>query len=167
MITAGWCTMMVEYNSWQNRQLADLFYVMTPTDLERDQGAFFRSILGTANHLLWGDGLWMARFDGGARAECTVTDSADLCATAPDWAAARRQMDDRISHWASSLRAPDLDGDLSWFSGVYGCHVTKPLAQCVTHMFNHQTHHRGQIHAMLTASGSPAPVSDLAFMPGT
>ncbi|MEM6727609.1 MAG: DinB family protein, partial [Pseudomonadota bacterium] len=55
-------------------------------------------------------------------------------------------------------------GDLSWFSGALGRDVTKPLAFCVAHFFNHQTHHRGQIHAMLTAAGHVPPDTDLFLL---
>jgi len=56
-------------------------------------------------------------------------------------------------------------GNLTWYSGAADREVTKPMALCVAHFFNHQTHHRGQLHAMLTADGMEAPVSDLFLMP--
>jgi uncharacterized damage-inducible protein DinB len=74
-------------------------------------------------------------------------------------------MDGRILLWAEKMQALDLLGDLRWFSGVMGREVTRPKGALIMHMFNHQTHHRGQIHAMLTAAGVRAPVSDLFFMP--
>ena len=62
--------------------------------------------------------------------------------------------------------AHDLTGELTWYSGAQGCEVSKPMAQCVVHFFNHQTHHRGQVHAMLTAAGCKGiGDTDLAFMP--
>jgi uncharacterized damage-inducible protein DinB len=56
-------------------------------------------------------------------------------------------------------------GDLGWFSGAMGREVTKPKALLVLHMFNHQTHHRGQIHAMLTTAGARPGDTDIPFMP--
>ena len=56
-------------------------------------------------------------------------------------------------------------GPLTWFSGLKQAEVTMPMALCVTHFFNHQTHHRGQIHAMLTAAGVETGGTDVAFMP--
>jgi len=58
-----------------------------------------------------------------------------------------------------------LQGELTWRSQIYDKDFHTPVWQCVTHMFNHQTHHRGQVHAMLTQAGLEAPVTDLLFMP--
>jgi uncharacterized damage-inducible protein DinB len=74
-------------------------------------------------------------------------------------------MDARILRWAEGLNAVDLKGDLRWYSGALGCDMVKSIDLCITHFFNHQTHHRGQIHAMLTAAGATAPVTDLFIMP--
>ena len=67
--------------------------------------------------------------------------------------------------WADTLRTLDLKRRLSWFSGTLQQDMKQPLEVCVTQLFNHQTHHRGQIHAMMTAAGLKAPVSDIIFMP--
>jgi uncharacterized damage-inducible protein DinB len=56
---------------------------------------------------------------------------------------------------------------LRWHSPLAGGEVDKPLGELVVHMFNHQTHHRGQIHARLSAAGLVAPVTDLFLMPDT
>lgn len=165
MISPDWCTMVARYNAWQNSQLRDVLQAMPEAELTRDRGAFFQSILGTASHLLWADRLWMSRFDGGPRPECGIDESATAYAAFDGWQAARAETDHHIRIWAEALRADDLRGDLVWYSGLAEREISKPVAQCVTHLFNHQTHHRGQIHAMLTAAGSSAPVSDLAFMP--
>ena len=74
-------------------------------------------------------------------------------------------MDARITLWAERLRAIDLVGDLTWYSGAANRNMVKPKALCVAHFFNHQTHHRGQIHAMLTAAGQKPAATDLPFMP--
>ena len=165
MITGDWVRMMARYNAWQTGQLLDGLDGMSEADLRADRGAFFGSILGTLNHLLWGDGMWMARFDGGPAPAGRIADSTGLHPGLDGWRAARLSMDGRIIDWATGLQDGDLAGALTWFSGATGREVSKPLAECVTHMFNHQTHHRGQVHAMLTAAGAKAPVSDLVFMP--
>jgi uncharacterized damage-inducible protein DinB len=67
--------------------------------------------------------------------------------------------------WAAQIKPADLTGDLTWYSGMSGRELTEPKALCVTHFFNHQTHHRGQIHAMLTAAGQTPQPTDLPFMP--
>jgi uncharacterized damage-inducible protein DinB len=165
MIDRDYCVVMARYNAWQNRQLTDLLEALDPIELTRDRKGFFGSVLATLNHLLWGDQMWMSRFDGGSAPNGGIAQSTTLHPTLGTWDAARFQMDGRIKLWAAALTNVDLKGDLTWFSGATGRDVTRPLARCVVHMFNHQTHHRGQVHAMLTAAGSPAPVSDLVFMP--
>lgn len=165
MIARDYCVTMARYNAWQNRQLGGVLAALPEAELNRDRKAFFGSILGTVNHLLWGDMIWMARFDGGRAPDRGIPDSADLCQTLDDWSAERARMDGRIRRWADGLTDAALSRDLTWFSGAAGRQVTRPVALCVAHMFNHQTHHRGQVHAMLTAAGSPAPVSDLFLMP--
>jgi uncharacterized damage-inducible protein DinB len=157
---------MARYNAWQNAQLTPVLEAMPHEELVRDRGAFFGSILATANHLLWGDTIWMSRFDPGVEKPAAgIPESVDLHPTIGAWSAARFQMDGRIRTWAQRLRAIDLKGDLAWYSGALKRDMRQPVALCIAHMFNHQTHHRGQIHAMLTAAGVQAPVSDLAAMP--
>ncbi|WP_372836839.1 DinB family protein [Puniceibacterium confluentis] len=165
MISPSYCTTMARYNAWQNGQLRAAFAVLSAADWAQERGAFFGSIRATASHLLWGDTIWMSRFDGGDAPAGGIADSGALVSTVSEWSLARGLLDARIARWAEGLRPEDLDGPLTWYSGAVRAQVTQPLALCVAHMFNHQTHHRGQIHAMLTAAGSTAPVSDLAFMP--
>ena len=76
----------------------------------------------------------------------------------------RREADDRILDWAARVSEADLSGEISWFSGAVNREVCKPRALLITHMFNHQTHHRGQVHAMLTAAGAKPDDTDLPFM---
>jgi uncharacterized damage-inducible protein DinB len=165
MITPAYCQTMAQYNAWQNKGLREIVEAMDEDVLRLDRGAFFGSILGTLNHLLWGDLLWMARFDGGMAPENVISGSVDLTPTSADWAAERFSTDTRIQKWADKLQAADLKGDLAWFSGSVKADVTRPLATCIIHFFNHQTHHRGQIHAMLTAAGANPQATDLVFMP--
>lgn len=165
MITPDYALTMARYNAWQNKQLKAIFQAMDQAELWADRGAFFGSIMKTASHLVWGDWIWMSRFDGGSKPDVPGAQSTDLFANREQWAIARDRMDARIVRWAEGLSSVDLGGSLTWHSGTVDADVSKPLALCVTHMFNHQTHHRGQIHAMLTAAGAKAPVSDLAFMP--
>ena len=165
MITRRYCVTMARYNAWQNCQLYGFLEAMEPRELSRERGAFFGSILGTLNHLLWGDGLWTARFDGGEAPAAGIEASAALHVDLAGWQAAREALDRRISGWAGSVKDEALQSDLVYYSGIAGREMRKPMAICVMQLFNHQTHHRGQVHAMLTAAGSQAPVSDLPFMP--
>lgn len=157
---------MARYNAWQNDQLRDIFKTMDQAVLEKDRGAFFGSIFGTMNHLLWGDMIWMSRWCSDVAApNVPGSESASHTPTFGVWDAERFRLDGRIRIWAQTLSNIDLCGDVSWFSGAVKQHVTQPMAVCVVHMFNHQTHHRGQISQMLNALGIAPPVSDLVFMP--
>ena len=102
-IDRDYCVMMGRYNAWQNRQLRDLLQTLGPEELVKDRGAFFGSILGTLSHLVWGDQIWMSRFDGGAAPELAGTESTVLVTTFDAWSDAREQMDARIGQWAAHL----------------------------------------------------------------
>jgi len=165
VINPGYVLTMARYNAWQNKQMKDAMETMSDFALRQDRGAFFGSVLGTANHILWADMLWMARFQRQAPPAVPITDSPTLMPTYATWSAERFRMDGRILLWAEKLHALDLVGELTWYSGLLQRDETRPIGSLIMHMFNHQTHHRGQIHAMLTAAGASAPVSDLFFMP--
>ncbi|MEL6464606.1 MAG: DinB family protein [Pseudomonadota bacterium] len=165
MIDAGYVRVMARYNAWQNRQLTEMLTGVPDDDLRKDRGAFFGSIMSTLNHILWGDTLWMSRFSPEVDAPSVPAEQhKDMTPTFAVWSAERFRMDGTIRLWADSLDTVALKGDLSWYSGVNKATLVRPLELCVTHFFNHQTHHRGQVHAMMTAAGLTAPVSDLGFM---
>lgn len=165
MITRDYCLTMARYNAWQNSQLSRILETVPEAELQRDRQAFFGSLMGTLSHLLWGDLMWMARFDGGASPTGGIPGSPDRTPTLAAWTAERDETDVRILDWARAVSEDALSGNLTWFSAAINAEVTRPLSLCVSHFFNHQTHHRGQIHAMLTAAGAQAPVSDLFLMP--
>ncbi len=157
---------MARYNAWQNNQLMDVVNVMDQDDLDLERGAFFGSIQKTLSHLMWGDKLWMARFD--VMSETPIgglTDHVVMWPTKSEWSTERLRCDACIRAWAEELSEADLAGNLTWAYSDTKLEVTRPLAFCITHFLNHQTHHRGQVHAMLTAAGQSAPVSDLSYLP--
>lgn len=161
----SYCALMAQYNLWQNGAVLLAAGGLEDAARREDRGAFFRSIFGTLNHLLWADLMWMSRFDGGAPPEGGIQGSARLIADWSAYCAARAQTDKRVLGWACRLDPEALSGDLTWYSGATGCEMTRPMDLCVVHMFNHQTHHRGQVHAMLTAAGAQPGPTDLVFMP--
>ncbi|EEX10897.1 DinB family protein [Ruegeria lacuscaerulensis ITI-1157] len=172
MITGAYARQMARYNRWQNSQLAGFLQELSPEELTRERGAFFGSILGTANHLLWGDWIWVSRFDKGPGPDSPpdikgggIHESVHLCPDLDHWLSLRETIDARIGAWADTLGDDPITGALTWYSAVKNKSITMPYAECVIGFFNHQTHHRGQIHKMLTEAGSEAPVSDLVFMP--
>ena len=165
MITAEYCQTMSRYNAWQNKSMRESFKALGMKKLQEDRGAFFGSIWDTANHLLWGDKVWMARFDGGHSPDAGLSDSTKLHDDLQLFLDDRLRTDERISRWSANVTHIDLVGPLSWYSGALKKTMTKPKALCVMQLFNHQTHHRGQIHAMLTAAGAKPDDTDLPFMP--
>ena len=166
MIDRGYVQSMARYNAWQNRQLTETLRDVDDAILRKDRGGFFGSIMGTLNHLLWGDTIWMSRFVPSVEKPTGgIDDSVDFTPTFAVWSAERFRLDGAMLMWADTLGSLDLKGQLSWFSGALGRDVRKPLELCIAHMFNHQTHHRGQVHAMMTAAGLTAPVTDLFIMP--
>lgn len=164
MITPAYVHMMARYNAWQNRSLYTAANGLTAAERALDRGAFFGSIHGTLSHILWGDQAWMHRFAGTPKQTGSIAESPF---TQPDWqalSAVRLEFDTAISAWAQTVQPDWLAGDITWFSGALGRDMTKPRALLVMHMFNHQTHHRGQVHAMLTAAGAKPEATDIPFM---
>ncbi len=165
LITPAWCHVMARYNEWQNRNLVGAAATLDDAARNLDRGAFFGSIQRTFSHLLWGDTIWMSRFDGG---EAGGGGFADSAVAWPEWepfVKARARMDARILSWAGRLTPEEIEGQLTWYSGAMKRELSKPRAICFMQLFNHQTHHRGQIHAMLTAAGARPGDTDLPFMP--
>jgi uncharacterized damage-inducible protein DinB len=166
MIIAEYVRTMARYNQWQNNGLLLSIVPMSDEEFEKDRGAFFGSIKSTMNHLLWGDRIWMSRFALTSEPSATsIKNSVTECASRADLIAGRQAIDLEIISWASELETEKLASDLTWFSGAANKTVTKPFGFLVMHFFNHQTHHRGQIHAMLTSAGIKPNDTDLFFMP--
>lgn len=165
MISAEFCQAMSRYNRWQNKGLMAEVEKLDEGARSFDRGSFFGSILGTMNHLLWGDTIWMSRFDGWRKPKGGIRESPRFTASWVTYKAARGDADARIVSWADKLDEAALAGDLAWYSGALGANVQKPKWLCIQHFFNHQTHHRGQIHAMLTAAGGRPDDTDLFIMP--
>lgn len=164
MITADYCRMMARYNAWQNHWIYAAVDGLTEAQRNDDRGLFWGSIRATLAHLLWADTIWTARFDGGEAPDRGAVDAH----ASYDWAylwATRPKMDARIAAWAWSVTDDDLSGDLTWYSGFFKTDMTRPRGLCVMQIFNHQTHHRGQVHAGLTALGVKTDDTDLPFMP--
>ena len=166
MIGPAYVQIMGRYNDWQNQQMLAVCDELGAEARAQNRGAFFGSIGGTLSHLLWGDTIWMSRFDGWAPPDVGIPGSADWVLDWQDFCDRRRSADAAILDWAAGLTEADLTGRLAWFSGALNQQVERPLGICVMHMFNHQTHHRGQIHAMLTAAGGRPADTDLFMMPG-
>lgn len=165
MTTKATVALMARYNQWQNTSLYTAAGTLDDTERRKDRGAFFGSIHGTLCHLLWGDIFWMSLFAGWERSPVGLTESPGLIAEWETLVTQRREADAGIIAWADGVSETWLAGDVTWYSGLRQADVTRPAALCVTHFFNHQTHHRGQVHAMLTAAGATPEDTDLVAMP--
>lgn len=170
MITPDYVKTFARYNRWQNQSLYDAAETLSDSERRQERGAFFGSIHGTLAHLMFGDGIWMSRFTSDDSFKPLAKSIPESPFAYPDWAAlkaARTALDMRITAWSSGVSQADLDGDLTWYSGAMKATVTRPKALLITHFFNHQTHHRGQVHAMLTSAGARPDATDLMITPDT
>jgi uncharacterized damage-inducible protein DinB len=161
MITPAYVRTMTAYNTEMNKRLYDAANRLSDAERRRDRGAFWHSIHGTLVHILWGDGQWMSRFDGWERPTTPIKESDRFIEDWTELCAARQKADADISRWAQNVDDKWLDADLTWFSGAANREVTAPKRLLVTHFFNHQTHHRGQAHTLLTAAGQSTGDTDL------
>jgi uncharacterized damage-inducible protein DinB len=164
MITPAYVRGFSAYNSEMNRRIYAAAGRLSDEDRKQGRGAFFGSIHGTLNHLLWADQAWMSRFAGWPKPAVPGTDSARLYDDFALMQAKRAEIDAGIEAWAAGLTDDGLAGELTWFSGIAQREVTAPKSIVLIHMFNHQTHHRGQAHALLTSAGEKTGDTDLAFI---
>jgi uncharacterized damage-inducible protein DinB len=164
MITAAYVQLLARYNAEANRRWYAAAATLSDAERKQDRGAFFGSLHGTLCHILWADRMWMSRFAGWDRTSHTNRESPGLYDRFEDLHAARTDADARLSEWAASLTQDWLDGELVWFSGSMQREMRQKRDFLVVHMFNHQTHHRGQAHALLTALGRDTGDTDLPFV---
>lgn len=164
MITPEYARLMARYNRWQNASLYGAADTLTEAQRQEDRGAFFRSIHGTLCHIHWGDTIWLARFTGSELPRRTIAETVTFDGGWEALKPARIALDQRIADWAATLTMATISGDLTWYSGALGREFTRPRNELVAHFFNHQTHHRGQVHALLTGFGARPDDTDLPFM---
>ena len=163
MYDGDYYKLMAEYGIWMNTRLFTLCQSIPDGDRKRDLGAFFGSLHATLDHILFGDRAWMARFTG--RDYELKPMGALLFDDFAALTAARQQMDRDILEWVSDLDGAWLAAPLSYYSGAYERDFTLPAWVCVTHMFNHQTHHRGQATTLISQLGYPPGITDLPLTP--
>jgi len=146
------------YNRLANETLYEACAALSDGERRRDLGAFFGSVHGTLNHLLLGDRIWMTRFEGGTHP------STDLGATLHEEFAAlrtaRAAMDARIEAFFARLPPGFATGTIRYVNNA-GLVSEDPLDVLLPHFFNHQTHHRAQVHTLLSQLGRDPPVLDL------
>ena len=158
--------MLAGYNKWQNDSIYTAANALNDAERRKDRGAFFGSIHSTLSHLIWGDRIWMSRFSGSEKPiQPNIAKSVEEVGDWIDLVEERAEMDQNILEWSKSLSEAELKSNLTWVSGAIQAEVSKPLWILVTHFFNHQTHHRGQVHSMLTSAGVQPEDTDLFMLP--
>ncbi len=158
-------TMFAAYNQWANRRIYDAAAQLTEDEFERNVGAFFGSAMGTLNHLLVADRIWMKRFTNGGEAPKTL--DAILHRDFQPLRKAREAEDLRIMAWIGGLTEKAMAGRFTYMTVSDMRTVSQRLAPALAHVFNHQTHHRGQAHAILTMLGKPSITLDLVYFQRT
>jgi uncharacterized damage-inducible protein DinB len=156
-------SLMADYNAWMNRKLYALAVEIPDAERKKDLGAFFKSLHGTLNHILFADLVFLARFTGtalpkGAFGEELHDDFGALRAE-------REAVDARILDWIGKLDRSSLAEPLTFTSMVDGATRTLPTWVMVTQMFNHQTHHRGQATTLLKQLGHDPGITDIPWLP--
>jgi uncharacterized damage-inducible protein DinB len=151
--------MLAAYNGWANRRLYAAAAELPDDEYRADRGAFFKSVHGTLNHLLVADRIWMKRFTG----QGAAPDRLDviLFEEFSDLRQERETEDARISAYVDGLDEAALAARFCYRRASAPEEFEQPLAPALLHVFNHQTHHRGQVHAILTGLGRDAPALDL------
>ena len=153
--------MLTGYNQWANARVYEAVELLKDDDYRADMGVFFKSIHGTLNHMLGADQFWMHRFTN----KGTFPNALDaiLFNKFETLKQARCAMDRHIVDWVETLDNAQLAGMLSYVPVTNLIPVKEVLAPALDHFFNHHTHHRGQIHAMLTRITDKAPALDLVY----
>ncbi|WP_422378570.1 DinB family protein [Roseibium sp.] len=154
---------LAKYNAWMTGKAYEAAGKLSDAERKEDRGAFFRSIHSTLNHILFADRVWMSRF---AKTHYAVKGMGiDLFEDFSELEAAHLSMCSDISAFADQLTSDWLAETMDWTRSTDMVTRRRPRWVLVTHMFNHQTHHRGQVSTLLTQAGQDIGVTDLPFMP--
>lgn len=158
----GHLATLARYHRWALHRLYEQVVVLPEADYRRDAGLYFKSVHGTLNHLLVGERqLWWRRFSEGVSPQLSLDAEAE-----PDRTRLRERLLDAAGDWQPFVAACDaarLTGSLD-YTTMKGLPVSLPFAATLAHVFNHATHHRGQITAALTSMGHACPELDLVWM---
>jgi uncharacterized damage-inducible protein DinB len=149
---------LARYNAWANRRLYDSCAALPEAEYMKSRAAFFGSIHGTLNHLLVGDRIWLARIEHKPNPKLTLDQHlyGDLVALR----VARQAEDDRLINIVGGIAERSLDQILA-YANTAGQRRQTPLRLVLAHLLNHQTHHRGQVHGLLSQTSVAPPSLDL------
>ena len=167
--------LQAQYNRWINRKVYEAAARLGPEGVALDRGAFFGSILRTLNHIMVGDLIWLRRFASEHPAHPPVipvgaegwplAERLDqvLYADFDELRAKRDQLDAALEDWVGGLTEDDLDIDLE-YRNTQGVPARRPFGPLLLHLFNHQTHHRGQVTTLLTQAGQDVGATDMLLL---
>ncbi len=165
--------LLARYNEWINARLYQSAAKLSDAELALDRQAFFGSIIGTLNHIVVGDTIWLSRFatHPARHAALDPIRQAEIPSTLSEFAFTdiaslhrhRQQLDQIINRWVAQLSEEDLDHTLH-YQNMKGIAGAKNFASLALHFFNHQTHHRGQVTTLLTQAGQDVGVTDLLVL---
>lgn len=148
--------LMAQYNTWANVRLYRMAGQLSDEQYRRDVGAYFKSLHGTLNHLLAADRIWLRRLTGTGVAPTRL--DATLSEGLAELTEARRAEDERLLSFVEKLSDEQLEATIDYHT-LNGSLQQQKLRELLAHLFNHQTHHRGQAHSILTAVGVKEPES--------
>jgi uncharacterized damage-inducible protein DinB len=164
VISVEYCQLLARYNLWMNERLYAAAAECSDDERKRDRGAFFGSIHRTLNHILWGDRIWLGRFTG---TPCTVAPyGADMYEEFQTLARERERTDGEIIAWTGGLPAEWLASNLEYRRSSDGGLRQLPAWVAATQLFQHATHHRGQVLTLLKQADKDIGVTDLQGLPG-
>ncbi len=146
--------MFAAYNQWANARIYDAAADLLDEEFNRGVGAFFGSMMGTLNHVLTADRIWMKRFTGEGDAPTRL--DTILHKGLGALRVAREAEDKRILDWVNGLGEKELAGRFTYMTATDMRTISQRLSPALDHFFNHQTHHRGQAHMILTVLGRPS-----------
>ena len=156
---------MARNNIWSNHRLLQACTALSPAEFAAPRTSFFPSLRATLNHILWVDAYYI---DALERDPTVLERYAD---PPPDFAEAALLYDAQI---ASDRRLLGFCGRQTEDSLAQGLVLPRPnrtppassVASILEHLFQHQTHHRGQAHAMLAGTKVKPPQLDEFFLAG-
>ena len=173
MLNCSHVVLLASYNAWMNPKLYEAAAALPPDEITADRKAFFGSLLGTLNHIVVGDTIWLKRFathsGNHASLEPIRHSPAPLALdqvlfdNLPALWEQRQKLDCTINTWAASLTETDLECSLS-YKNMKGVSAKKRFSSLVLHFFNHQTHHRGQATTLLFQAGVDVGITDLLML---
>ncbi len=165
MITNEYLQTLSRYNQWQNNEIFKTADTLSDNQRNECHGAFWGSIIGTLSHIYWADQIWLSRFDIIEAPEVGIKESSIYLS---DWnilKSKREALDQQLIDWCDNFDEGIIKGNLEFFSGVLQKTVEIPISTVFTHFFNHQTHHRGQVNALLSLHSKKTGDTDLFLMP--